>query len=102
MTLASVVMDNQLFKIIPIKIYLDAIQQVKVKLGAPFEETWLVSHPKYYIPSPKVIDLLVLDKKILKGVYPIWALQPYHVYKFCSPTQNNLYMKFEFGGLMYL
>ena len=80
MTLASGVMDNQLFKITPIKMYLDAIQQVNVKLGAPFEETWFVSHPKYYILSPKVIDLLVLEKKILKFFFIIYDLCSHIIY----------------------
>ena len=40
------------------------IKKVKVHLGSEFEQTLLAPHPKCYIPSPKVIGLLVLEKKI--------------------------------------
>ena len=41
---------------------------VMVNFGSSFEQTWLVPHLKCYIPSPKVINLLVLEKKIYKEV----------------------------------
>ena len=37
------------------------VKKVKVNLGSSFEQTWLALHPKRYITSPKVIDLLVLE-----------------------------------------
>ena len=40
-----------------------------VNLGSSFEHTWQASHPKCYIPSPKVNRLLVVEK-IFKGFLP--------------------------------
>ena len=45
------------------------VKKVKVILEPPFEQTWLAPHPQCYIPSPKVIDLLV-PEKIFKGFLP--------------------------------
>ena len=42
----------------------------KVGQGQPrniFEQTWLVPHPKRYIPRPKVIGFLILEKQFLRG-----------------------------------
>ena len=58
--------------------------------------------PKCYIPSFVEIGLLVLEKKIFKGFYHIWAWRPswscdqHHVNKFsCS-----LYLKFFIQNLV--
>ena len=43
---------------------------VKVKFRSLFELTWLKLHLKCCIPSPKVISLLFLEKKIFKEFLP--------------------------------
>ena len=45
------------------------VKQVKVNLISSFEQTWKAQHPQCYIPSLKVISLLVLEK-IFKGFLP--------------------------------
>ena len=45
------------------------VKLVKVNLGSSFKQTWKAPLPQCYIPTPKVISLLVLEKKILKGFY---------------------------------
>ena len=72
-----------------------------VNLGSSFEQIWQAPHPECYIPSPKVIGLLVLEK-IFKGFLPyngrgghlghvtriIWTNSRSHVLR-------SLNMKFE-------
>ena len=50
------------------------------------------------MPSFKIIGLLVLEKKILKGFYHIWAWRPSwlcdldHLYKLSFPFPRRLHM----------
>ena len=48
------------------------VKQVKVNLGSSFKHTWYASHPQCYIPSPKVIGLLVWRRRFLKRLYHIY------------------------------
>ena len=43
------------------------VKKVKVNLGSSFEQTCLAPHFQCYIPSPKVIGLLVLEEKVFEG-----------------------------------
>ena len=54
MTLASIVFKKSTFQNFPIKMHWEANFDLDV-------------NPQCYIPSPKVTDLLVLEKKIFKG-----------------------------------
>ena len=45
------------------------IKYFKINLGSSFEQTWLALHPQCYIPRPKDIGLLALEK-IFKGFLP--------------------------------
>ena len=53
------------------KFYLN-VEYFTLNLGSSCEALY----PKYYIPSSKVIGLLVLNKKIFKGFYHTWACRP--------------------------
>ena len=72
MTLASTVFKKSTFQknyhlnALGRKFDLD-VKQVKVNLGSSFKQTWYAPHPLCYIPGPKVIGRLVLEKKIFKG-----------------------------------
>ena len=46
------------------------VEYVKVNLGSSYEKTWQAQQSQCYIPSPKVIGLLVLEQKIFKGFLP--------------------------------
>ena len=41
-----------------------------------FEETMMSPRTKCYMPSFKVIDLMVPEKNIFEGFYHIWSLPP--------------------------
>ena len=95
-------------KIIPFKCIRKQIWPwLKVGQGQPRIIVWtnLVGPtPQRYIPSPKVICLLVLEKKIFKlflpymGVAAILVMWPGPFWtNFCSAILRSLHMKFEFN-----
>ena len=57
------------------KIYL-AAERSRFILGSSFEQTWQILSPYCYIPRFSLKAFLVLDKKILKCFYHIWAGRP--------------------------
>ena len=77
MTLASTVFKKSTLKKSKLnalgnKFDLD-IKNVNVNLGSSFEQTSEAPHRKCYIPSFKVMGLLILEKILLKRFYNIWA-----------------------------
>ena len=78
------------------------VNLVKVNPGSSFVQTMMGWSPGCYIPSFMKIGPLVLEKKIFKGFYHIWAWRPSwscdldHLYKLGSPFPRRLHIKFGF------